>query len=130
MFALDTNAVIHFFKGVGRVGDRLLATAPRELALPAVVLYEIEVGLLRSTESAKRRRQFEALCSALQILPFGEEEARTAAQVRAELEDAGASIGPLDNLIAGTARHHGAILVTHNTDEFGRVRGLTIEDWY
>ncbi len=37
MFALDTNTVIYFFKGLGRVGDRLLFTRPSEIAIPAVV---------------------------------------------------------------------------------------------
>lgn len=32
MFALDTNTVIYFFKGMGRVAERLLETPPREVA--------------------------------------------------------------------------------------------------
>ena len=36
----------------------------------------------------------------------------------------------MDYLIAGTALAHQAILVTHNTREFGRVPGLVWEDWY
>jgi len=71
-----------------------------------------------------------ALIGPMHILPFGEEEAKVAARIRAQLEQAGMSIGPLDTLIAGTALHHGATLVTHNTDEFKRVPGLQIEDWY
>ena len=39
-------------------------------------------------------------------------------------------IGPLDNLIAGTAIAAGARLVTHNRSEFGRVPGLRIVDWF
>jgi tRNA(fMet)-specific endonuclease VapC len=46
------------------------------------------------------------------------------------LEDAGFPIGPLDTLIAGTAVAWGATLVTRNTREFGRIRGLNTVDWY
>ena len=39
-------------------------------------------------------------------------------------------LGPLDTLIAGTALHHGATLITRNVREFGRVAGLEVENWY
>jgi tRNA(fMet)-specific endonuclease VapC len=32
-------------------------------------------------------------------------------------------------MIASIARLHGLTLVTHNTKEFSRVRGLKLEDW-
>ncbi len=31
MFLLDTNTLIYFFKGQGRVAERLLATSPQQL---------------------------------------------------------------------------------------------------
>jgi tRNA(fMet)-specific endonuclease VapC len=130
MFALDTNTVIYAFKGLGRVGERLLRTPPCEIALPSVVLYELELGLAKSSSPDKRRAQLVELVSRVQILPFGPAEARTAAQARSLLERAGTPIGPLDTLIAGTALAHGARLVTHNMSEFGRVEGLQVEDWY
>jgi tRNA(fMet)-specific endonuclease VapC len=129
MYALDANTVIHFFKGKGNVAKRLLAIAPTEIALPSVALYELEVGRLKSRNPERRRREIEELSTFATILPFGPPEAAAAAQVRAELERTGLSIGPYDVLIAGTALSHRAILVTNNTAEFGRVRGLVAEDW-
>jgi tRNA(fMet)-specific endonuclease VapC len=38
-------------------------------------------------------------------------------------------IGGNDMLIAAIARSHNATLVTHNTREFNRVMGLSLEDW-
>lgn len=130
MFALDTNSVLYVLKGRGRVAERLLATPRTEISVPAVVVYELEVGTLKSRSPEQRRSQLWDLIDAMRILPFGDEEAKVAARIRAQLEQAGMSMGPLDNLIAGTALHHGATLVTHNTDELRRVRGLQIEDWY
>jgi tRNA(fMet)-specific endonuclease VapC len=130
MFLLDTNSLIYFFKGEGEVGRRLLATPPSSIALPTVVLYELETGLAKSSDTARRRRQLDSLLEVVTVLPFGLAEARAAAQIRAGLEAAGTPIGPIDTLIAGVARASGSVLVTRNTREFGRVPGLVVENWY
>jgi tRNA(fMet)-specific endonuclease VapC len=129
MYALDTNSLIYFFKGLGRVARHVLATPPRSLAIPAVVLYELEAGIARSSSPARRRAQLEQLLALIEVLPFGAAEARVAARIRADLESSGTPIGPLDNLIAGTALRHGATLVTHSVKEFRRIEGLAVEDW-
>lgn len=130
MFALDTNSVIYFFKGMGRVAEHLLATPPTDVCIPTVVVYELEVGLLKASRPKRRRRQLGELLRWVRVLPFDRDEARESAGVRALLERAGTPIGPMDVLIAGTAKANGATLVTHNTTEFGRVKNLAIEDWF
>jgi predicted nucleic acid-binding protein len=40
------------------------------------------------------------------------------------------AIGPYDTLIAGIALSSNATLVTHNTKELSRVKGLSLEDWF
>ena len=64
------------------------------------------------------------------LLSFDDKAAKEAADIRATLEAMGKPVGPIDNLIAGTARANGAILVTRNSDEFSRVDGLRLDDWY
>lgn len=130
MFALDTNTLIYFFKGQGRVEQRLFARAPTEIAVPAIVAYEIETGIVKSRDGERRRRQFDELLDVVTLLPFGRNEMTRAARIRAELEASGQPIGPLDTLIAATALTHGAILVTRNLREFGRVPDLIVEDWF
>lgn len=129
-FALDTNTLIYFFKGIGKVGDRVLSTPPSDIAIPAVVLYELEVGIAKSSSSDRRRAELDKAVGLVSLLPFGKNEACAAAAVRADLERLGEPIGPLDTLIAGTALANHATLVTHNTREFGRVPNLEIVDWY
>ncbi len=130
MFVLDTNTVIYYFQGKGRVAENLLRRSPREIALPAIVVYELEVGTAKLGTPGKRRRLLDQLVDGLTVLPFGIEEARAGARIRVELERAGMKIGPLDNLIAATALRHNATLVTHNLGELGRVRGLDVCDWF
>jgi len=130
VYALDTNTIIYFFKGVGRVAERLLATPPRDIVVPSVVVYELELGIAKSSSPQKRRKQLDQLLTAVTVLPFTRNEARAAAGIRARLEAGGRPIGPIDTLIAGTALASGAVLVTHNTAEFSRIEELTLEDWY
>ncbi len=130
MFVLDTNTVIYFFKGQGDVAQNLLAQPPSRIFLPAIVVYELEVGLAKSQAPQKRRKQLQTLLNGITVLPFGENEARVTAKIRAALEQQGTPIGPYDTLIAGTAFAHGATLVTHNTREFQRVAGLQLQDWF
>ena len=130
MFVLDTNTLIYFFKGMGKVADRMLEKTPKSIGIPTIVLYELEVGIAKSSAPQKRQSQLKSLASVVNILPFGADEAIIAATIRADLEKKGESIGPYDVLIAGTALSQKGTLVTHNTQEFGRVEGLQIEDWY
>jgi tRNA(fMet)-specific endonuclease VapC len=130
MYLLDTNTLVYFFRGEGQVAQRLLAAAPSSIHVPAVVVYELETGLAKSAEPKRRRRQLDTLLSVVEVIPFGMDEARAAAKARARLEVEGTPIGPVDTLIAGVALAHRAVLVTHNTREFGRVSGLRLEDWY
>ena len=130
MFALDTNTLIYFFKGIGRVGEHLRKTSPSEIGVPSVVLYELEVGVALSAQGHGRRLALDTFLQITRLLPFDEGAARAAAAVRRTLQQAGSPIGPLDTLIAGTAMAYSAILVTHNAREFGRVRGLKTADWF
>lgn len=130
MFVLDSNILIYFFKGRGQVAANLLATPPAEVALPIVALYELEVGIAKSPAPERRRRQLEEVLSWMKVLPFGREEAITTARIRAQLEKSGQKIGAIDTMIAGTALHHDATLVTNNFREFGRVPNLELGNWF
>ncbi len=130
MYVLDTNTLIYFFKGMGRVAENLWAVPPGNIGIPSVVLYELEVGIAKSSEPKKRTRQLEAFCAVVAVLPFATEEAKTAAAIRVMLEKKGTPIGPYDVLIAATAlRWHGT-LVTRNKDEFRRIPKLVMTDWF
>jgi tRNA(fMet)-specific endonuclease VapC len=130
MFILDTNTLIYFFKGMGGVSQRLLATPPSEIGIPTIVVYELEVGIAKSRSPSKRRAQLDVITGLVSILSFGREEAMASARLRAGLERAGSSIGPMDTLIAGTALSQGAVLVSRNLAEFERIRDLRVENWF
>lgn len=130
MYVLDTNTLIYFFKGTGGVAQKLFSCAPSDIGVPAIVVYELQTGIAKSSSPQKRTRQLEDLLGSVHVLPFSLAEAKASAQVRARLEVAGTPIGAHDVLIAGTALANRCTLVTHNLAEFARVDGLEIEDWY
>ena len=130
MYILDTNTLIYFFKGRGRVAEAMFSIEPAHIGIPAIVIYEIQTGIAKSTSPRKRTQQLKSLAEAVAILPFSNEEAKASATIRARLEQKGTPIGPYDVLIAGTAMAHKGVLVTHNLTEFNRVKGLRIEDWF
>jgi tRNA(fMet)-specific endonuclease VapC len=129
LILLDTNVIIHYLKGDAGIQAAIRNTARSELALPAIVAYELEYGAPRSGLQDRRRRELERGLGTIQRVPFDSEAATASAKIRIELERQGLTIGPLDLLVAGTALSRGALLVTDNTVEFSRVAGLQVTDW-
>lgn len=130
MYLLDTNTVIYFFKGLGDVAKNLFEKSPQEIFIPSIVIYELEVGIAKSSDSKKREEQLLKLLSHVQIVDFSVNEAKASAKIRAKLEKSGTPIGPIDTLIAGCAQANNLTLVTRNIDEFKRVEALTLQNWF
>jgi len=63
------------------------------------------------------------------MLPFDEDDAKVAGEVRAALEAEGKPIWDYDLLIAGQGLRNEFTLVTSNVSEFARVKGLVWQDW-
>jgi tRNA(fMet)-specific endonuclease VapC len=130
MYVLDTNTLIYFFKGLGNVAENLFAVSPQEIGVPAIVLFELEYGIKKSTSPDKRIRQLDEICSLITVLPFTAMEAKMAAGVRAHLEKKGLPIGHYDILIAAMALARQGTLITNNVKEFERVPQLKIDNWF
>ncbi|WP_083269602.1 PIN domain-containing protein [Bosea vaviloviae] len=100
------------------------------IALPVVALYELRYGFAKSERREQAEQLLEKFLSlGIAVLPFEEDDAAHAGDIRAALEMSGMPIGPYDYLIAAQARRHGAALVTLNKKEFERVPGLMVMDW-
>jgi tRNA(fMet)-specific endonuclease VapC len=126
---LDTNLCIRLLR------DRPQGLRPRfnaeadTLCISTITLTELLHGAQRSARPAENGREVRGLASRLAVLPFDEDAAAHAADIRSELEGRGQPIGGYDVLIAGHARSRGLVVVTDNLGEFRRVDGLRAEDW-
>lgn len=79
--------------------------------------------------SAKLLASIDAILGSIQVLAFDIPADTAYGGIRAALEAAGKPIGANDLLIAAHACSVGAILISANTGEFSRVRGLQVENW-
>ena len=89
--------------------------------------------LLFGVKTSPCRQQDEVALNAffqyVEVLDFPDAASLHYAKIRADLKRRGTMIGANDLFIAAHARSLGMTLVTNNTREFGRVSGLTIENW-
>jgi tRNA(fMet)-specific endonuclease VapC len=132
-YLLDTNACIALVNGspasVRPRLERALKDGAR-VAISAVVAFELWYGAAKSARRQANRQRLETFFAGpLELVPFDDEDARAAGEVRAALESAGTPIGAYDLLIAGQALRYDATLVTANTAEFSRISELRWEDW-
>jgi tRNA(fMet)-specific endonuclease VapC len=127
-YLLDANVVIGLLNdATSKLARRARRERTGDVSISAIVLHELFYGAFKSARVA----QNVALVDALQftVLEFDKEDARQAGEIRAILAARGTPIGPYDVLIAGQATARNLTLVSHNTDEFGRVPGLRLADW-
>jgi tRNA(fMet)-specific endonuclease VapC len=100
-----------------------------DVALCAVVKAELYFGAAHSSRAAENRARLDVFLAGMHSWPFDDAAAEVYGALRAQLSREGVLIDPNDLLIAAIALAHGATLVTHNTREFSRVPGLSLEDW-
>lgn len=130
MYLLDTNAWIRLLTGRGpRIAARLARHDPSEIVVSSVVRAELTFGARRSARVAEDLALLAAAFAPFRPLPFDDRAAEEYGCIRLELERAGLPMGPMDLLIAATARAHDAVVVTHHARELTRVAGLRVEDW-
>jgi tRNA(fMet)-specific endonuclease VapC len=97
--------------------------------MSAITLAELRFGIAKSANGKRAAANLRVLLGKVAVLPFDDVATNRYGTLRAQLEDRGAPIGPLDTLIAAHALAVHRVLVSHNTREFRRVPGLKVEDW-
>jgi tRNA(fMet)-specific endonuclease VapC len=128
-YLLDTNIVSDFVqRPLGPARQRADRIGFERLATSVIVAGELKFGYIRR-ESARLKRDVEAVLGSLPVLALEAPADWHYASVRAELERRGMPIGSNDMLIAAHALALDCTLVTANEREFRRVPGLRVENW-
>jgi predicted nucleic acid-binding protein len=115
LYLLDTTVLIAHLRGDETVTSLLLDLLAHRhwLGTSCVNVAEVERGI-----RPKERKAADALLSRLRYLETTREAATRAGRYQAELERRGVTMQTADALVAGTARAHGAILLTDNVRDF------------
>lgn len=129
-FALDTNAASYALREEGNVRRRISAEGPDRIGIPTLVIVELLEGANARQFGETRRRQLSTFLNGFSPIDFDARCAGHAADIASATAREGRPIGLVDALIAGVARANSLTLVTRNTEEFARVPGLMLEDWY
>jgi len=126
---LDTNIISDLVRNPqGTVMRHIVRVGSEAVFVSIITAAELKYGCARKG-SPKLLANVEAILGSIQILAFDVPADTEYGGIRAELEAEGKPIGPNDLLIAAHAYALGVVLVTANTGEFSRVRGLTLENW-
>lgn len=131
-YVLDTNILSDLLKNpAGKAARKIasLSAADRDsLATSIIVAAELRYGAAKSGSPVLAGR-VEQLLAAIEVLALEANADRHYGVIRSQLEKAGTVIGGNDLLIAAHVLALNAILVTDNTREFKRVKGLRVENW-
>jgi tRNA(fMet)-specific endonuclease VapC len=123
LYLIDTTVLIGHLRGNEAITRMLLdlLAGRHSLGTSCVNVAEVERGI-----RPKERKAATDLLSRLHFLETTREAAVRAGRYQAEFERRSRTIHTADALIAGTARAHGAILVTDNVRDFP-MRDLRIQ---
>lgn len=127
-FVLDTNICSAHMRRPAGLSHRFIQYSGR-LYTSSIVLAELYAGAFLLPNPEKRLAEIADLLTAIKVINFGPEEAKTFGQIRGELGPQGKTINPLDLQIGATASTHDFTLVTHNVKHFEAIPGLNLEDW-
>jgi tRNA(fMet)-specific endonuclease VapC len=127
---LDTDTCSYIMKRSNQtVIKRLRAIPVADVCISVITKSELLHGVEVSPRSVQDATALRAFLPHVEVLEFPDAAASHYAEIRADLKKRGQMIGANDLFIAAHARTLGLRLVTNNTAEFDRVKGLTLENW-
>ena len=128
-YLLDANIIRDMIRNPdGRAARRVEQVGPKGIFTSIIVAAELRYGCSKKG-SPKLLTRVEGILETIPVLPLDMPADTGYGAIRAELDAAGQPVGMNDLLIAAHAYALGLTLVTDNTREFCRIRGLNVENW-
>ena len=129
-YLLDTNICIYLIKKhPPEVLARFKQIQLKQLHIPTITLFELYFCLEKNNSQQRNLAALENFIAPLTIVEFTLDAAKKAAKIRSNLQKQGTPIDAYDIQIAAIAISLNMTLLTNNTREFERVKGLKLENW-
>ncbi|MDJ0839738.1 MAG: type II toxin-antitoxin system VapC family toxin [Acidobacteriota bacterium] len=127
---VDTDILSYFFRGNTQVQKRFNAYVQNgnTIRFSIITFYEIVSGL-KHKDAARQLGVFLDFAEQCEVVPLTRETVMASADAYATLRKNGTPVDDVDLLIAGAALANGYVLITHNTNHFGKIPALIYEDW-
>ncbi len=109
--------------------DHVLNSAgTTKFAISAITASELLMGVAAADENNRAARfdRVEAVLSRYRIVPFDSDVARIYARLSIALRKAGTPVAPHDLMIAATAIHENAMIITRDKRSFPRIPQVTV----
>ena len=129
---LDTDTCIFLMRGGFKKLEARVQSVPlQQQVMSAVTFAELAYGVQAASTAKRKQNQItlDSLVLHLAVLDWPQTAAKNYAEIRADLKKRGAQLGAADLMIAAHAIAIDAIVVTNNVKDFGRVKGLEVENW-
>jgi len=125
-YLLDTCTCIAIIKEKPNVLTRLRQVGIDECKISDITLAELFFGAYKSG----RNEHFDDVIEIMGLFEqYRINYLKKYGEIRWMLESKGLKIGDMDMFIAATALEEDLIVVTGNTEHFGRIPGLKVENW-
>lgn len=128
-YLLDTDTCSYIIKNPEGVRRRFEKLHAGDIGISSITWAELNSWVMESSKPDQRILSLQKMFAPIQILPFTQTDAGFHGDIRKQLKTRGVLIGSLDLLIAAHAFSRGLIVVTNNTEHFGRISGLKMENW-
>ncbi len=129
-YLLDTDTCVYIIKKRPEsVFKKVSALNADDVGISSITFAELVYGAEKSNYRDLNLLKLTEFAAPFRIVPFDSRAAAAYGSLRAGLESTGKPIGGMDLLIAAHAVAEEVTLVSNNTREFRRVKGLRLENW-
>ncbi len=127
-FLLNRDTCLAWLRGHRLVQARCLQHQ-NDIRIAAPTVMELAMWLLRPRTAFRHQLVYRTLMQHAQVVNLDRNLAERAAVIAATSSRPGIRLAPIDWMVVATALEQGLTLVTHDTQRYAHITGLTLVDW-